>query len=131
MEITREDFTESFILLKVNGLYKEGMSTEEIYDITRGWWCVNPERAAKIRYAAAVVSNIIVGVFEIDSWMPATEKDRGISEKLNKKRYGFNGRVAGEEIREKYVGKSVSGLYKRGNQNPVMYIEPVDRQGQK
>ncbi len=124
MEITRNDFTESFLLLKVHGLYKEGMGQDELYDITRGWWVLSLPRAEKIQYAASVVSGIILEVFRIDCWEKAKESDRGISEKKNKNRYGFIGNVADDAIRKKYVGKSVAGLYKRGNQSAVMYIEP-------
>ena len=39
------------------------------------------------------------------------EKEKG--------RIGFSGQVASDDIRSKYIGKSVAGLYKRGEAAPV------------
>lgn len=39
-----------------------------------------------------------------------------------KNRFEFVGKIAGDEIRNKYKDKSVSGIYSKGEQNPIRYI---------
>ena len=40
----------------------------------------------------------------------------------SKNRRGFAGVVAEDEIRKRYVGKSVTKYFKRGPKNPVKYV---------
>jgi len=56
--------------------------------------------------------------------MPVSEDI--IKNDIDGKRFEFVGQVADESIRKKYVGKSVTSFYKRGEQNPIKYILKQD-----
>lgn len=36
--LMREEITDNIIIIKLNRSYRPGMSSEELYDITRGCW---------------------------------------------------------------------------------------------
>ena len=38
--------------------------------------------------------------------------------------WGFNGKIAHEAIRNKYINKSIAHLKKRGQANPIRYSIP-------
>lgn len=50
--------------------YRPGMTEQELRDSTRAWWVLNVNRAAKMRYMAAVTEGVVVGVWRIvdGSW---------------------------------------------------------------
>jgi hypothetical protein len=41
---------------------------------------------------------------------------------MGEKRKAFYGKVASEEVRQRYVGQSIKEFLKKGDQNPVKYI---------
>ena len=68
-------------------------------------------------------------VYKIAGWFPAhtTYNSIPVSEDIimhdvEGKRFEFVGQVADDSIRKKYVGKSVTSFYKKGEQNPIKYI---------
>lgn len=127
IELKEEDITENIIMLKVNKFYYNGITPEKLYDITRGEWTVNIDKARNIKYALSVYEGIIVEVYNIVEWFPAytTFNQRHIKQKFDvnsKKRYEFIGNIAEENIRKKYINKSVAHLFKNGGQNPIKYF---------
>lgn len=127
-ELCQEDITENVIFIRVNR-YHYGMTEFELYDQTRRSWKVNPERANKVKYAFAVYDRLILEVYKIVAWFPAhtTYCSLPVSEDvkqhdIDRNRMEFVGQIAEQTIREKYVGKSVTAFYKRGEQNPIKYI---------
>ena len=120
-----EDITENIIAFKVNKSYKENMTETELYDITRGCWRINRERAQLVDYAFSVYEGTIIEVYKIEKWLPGEELQRTTfpDEKVPKKRYGFKGEIAEKEIRDKYIGKSI--IYKKGEQSPFKYFFPL------
>lgn len=127
-ELTTEDITENVIMIRINKLYNSGLTPYELYDITRACWAVNKERADKAKYAISIFQGVVIEMYEITSpWLEAgstfytswwrTEDD------TPEDRYEFVGRVVKDEIlRKKYVGKTVSKLFPKGNQNPIRYF---------
>lgn len=109
------EISEPAILITVNQLYREGMSAEELYEITRGNWVVNPQRSNKAQYAFAVYKGIIREVYEIEAWSPAKARN---PEQKTEDRWRFDGKVA-HHLRH-YVGGSISKT--KGAQNPIQYI---------
>lgn len=102
------------------------LKVNELYDVTRGIWAVDINRAKTMKYAFAVYYGLVVEVYSIATWFPAgTTYSYRIDKVEGKfaKRYEFVGNIAPEEIRNKYINKNVSSLFKSGNQNPIMYIE--------
>lgn len=123
------DITENIIMIRINQAYHYGMSLFDIYECTRCCWKVSYDQAQKVQYALSVYDGMVVECFKVLQWVPAystlhvhfyeppeesRDKDMG--------RYEFIGNIAEESIRKKYVGKVVSDLFPRGNQNPIKYV---------
>lgn len=126
-KLTVENIDENVIIFRITQ-YQHEMSTTEIYDLTRRCWKVNVEKARKAALAFAVYKGIVLEVYRIDKWVPghSTYNSIPVSDEIKRRdkqqgRWEFVGDVA-EDIREKYVGKNVSGFFKRGNQSPFIYI---------
>ncbi len=104
---------EPAILININNLYQRDISREALYQATRKSWRININRVKNIRIAFSVYRGIVREIFLIDKWLPSSEV---------KGRYMFQGKIAPENIRNKYLNKSVSGYWKKGSQNPIKYI---------
>lgn len=124
-ELDIKDFQENVMLIRINKLYHNEMTPYELYEITRAYWRVNLEQAKKVRYALAVYYGMVLEVYEIAEWLPAfsTMMNHRVdnSEEL-KNRYEFVGRIASDDIRNKYKDKSVANIFSKGEQNPIRYI---------
>jgi hypothetical protein len=108
------------LTIRPNKLYKEGMSQEELYDISRGIWKITPSRISRIKFAVVFYKGIAKEVFEILSWHPANttpykyfRRDHYDTEN----RWEFVGRPAGKNIRDQFVGKYME--FKQGDANPA------------
>lgn len=122
--LEREEITENVIVIKINRSYKETMSESDLYDVTRGYWKLNLERAKQAEYAFSVYKGIIKEVYKIDGWLPAGSIPRPAlaDAEVPADRYEFVGKAAEDEIREKYIGKSIAYLYRKGDASPVKYF---------
>jgi hypothetical protein len=104
---------EVVVLLRLNKSWYEGMSPEDLYDITRAWWVMSLATAEHVTRALAVAGGVVREVYQPTRWMrspvPGLEN-----------RVGFDGVVATD--REAYVGRDVSHLFRRGSANPVRYL---------
>ena len=114
---------ESVILIRINQHFRYSMTEMELYDFTRGYWKINIDRAKNAKYAFAVYNGIIQEVYEIKTWLKAGESMsvRGKIE-IIEDRAEFIGNIAEENTRRKYKYKSVEEYFKKGNANPIMYI---------
>lgn len=124
-KLTRADITDNIVIIKVNKSYREGMSAMELYDITRGCWMRSLSSVKDCEYALAVVNGIVKEVYRIEAWLPAEEVTRETipyNEKTDARRIAFQGAVAMENVRKKYLNNSVAELFKRGEANPVKVI---------
>lgn len=112
------------LLIRINKLYRHGMSAHDLYEATRGVWRVGPRRE-EARYALAVFEGVVREVYEIDEWHPAgsvpyTTRD---TDRLRiEGRWEFIGHPATEEVRSRYVDRSVASYFKPGQQNPIVYV---------
>jgi hypothetical protein len=102
------------------------MSDIELYDATRGIWRIDPSNAAR-RLALPVFNRVIQEVYEVEHWLPAgsTLSTRGRLE--SRGRFEFVGRIADKSIRDFYRLKSVATHLVPGNQNPIRYLDPLNR----
>ena len=110
------------ILININKTYKYGISDIELYDATRSAWVVNDNRE-RAKYALSIYQGIVKEVYEIKGWYLNnstfnTRKNEELDLETN--RYEFVGRIAPENIRQKYKMKDVSEYV--GTQNPVRYV---------
>lgn len=115
------EVTDPALLIRINKLFRHGMSAEELYEVTRGVWKLGPRRE-EARFALAVFEGVVREVFAIERWHRAGTtpyRDRQLDRLEG--RWEFTGRVAEEPVRARYRGKSVAAYLKRGLQSPVVY----------
>lgn len=103
---------EKVITIKINQKYRERLSAEELYDATRYCWSLTLSRAQEANYVFAVANGEVKEIYENLMWYAVEDR----------RRVAFTGQVANEQIREKYIGKSVRNLYKQGEANPCKYF---------
>ena len=116
--------TDPVLLIRINRLYRDGMTEDELYDATRSCWKLGTRRNL-LKYAFAVFHGVVQEVYEIDGWHEGgtTPCTSGIHKKPRTKgRWEFTGHVAEEAVRSRYVGRSVADYFTRGQQNPVKYV---------
>ena len=126
-ELTFADITEPIVVIKINRSYHEGESAEKTYDNTRGCWKNRFEYVEPAKYALAVVFGEVKEVYSIRCWKWAKDLNRVTAPykpEIEAGRIGFEEELAPEDIRQKYIGKSVNAFFKRGNANPVRVICP-------
>lgn len=112
------------LLIRINRLYRHGMSAHELYEATRGIWKVGPRREG-VRHAFAVFEGVVREVFEIERWDPAltTPYDtRELTREQGEGRWEFIGHRATEDVRATYVNRSVKEYFKHGQQSPMTYV---------
>ena len=109
------------ILIRINDLFRYGMSDIELYDATRCAWKVGPQRK-KAKLALAVFDGIVQEVYEIEGWYPAGSTLLTREARPRPDRWEFVGRIAAESIRKRYRLKSVRSHFSRGAQNPIRYV---------
>ena len=117
------------MLIRINRLYHDFMSSEEMYEATRGIWRVG-ERRYKADYAFTVFKGIVKEVYKINQWYPALTtkyRSRKFLEEIknidSSNRWEFEGDIAEDYIREKYLEKSVIRyLPSFGGANPIIYV---------
>jgi hypothetical protein len=113
------------ILIRVSRLYREGMSSEALYEATRGVWRAAGKKRDQARYAFGVSDGIVRAVYEIAEWYPAATtvyKTRDAKELDTDHRWEFTGTEAAASMLNKYLGRSVAGYFSRGNRNPIFYV---------
>lgn len=119
------DIRHNLVIIKINKLYNPNMTSEELYEGTRGIWKRKIESVNNAEYALSVANGIVVEVYKIDGWYKAGTfpmKTRTINEERCKERIEFVGSIASDEVKSYYLGLNVSHLFKYGEANPVKYI---------
>jgi hypothetical protein len=114
------EITEPVLLIKIPKLWYPAIPAQELFDATAMWWVIG-ERRNDAKYAFAVVRGVIREVYRITSWRQRIEGDRDWKDDIGKKpRWGFDGQIA-EDLAH-YRNRSVAHLYKRGDRNPIRFI---------
>ena len=116
--------TEPAILIRINRLYKHGMSAKQLYDATRGVWKVGPRRV-KAQLAFAIFEGVVQEIYKIRKWEPAGSTRYGtrLQDKLRVRgRWEFVGKLASPSLRYRYLGRDVSKYLRTGSQNPITYV---------
>lgn len=104
------------LLLRLNKSWHDGISAEDLYEITRAWWVISPANAQRVERVLAVAGGVVREVYRPTQWLPSPIE--GLENRI-----GFEGVVAPD--RETYVGRDVSHLFRYGSANPVRYL-PLD-----
>lgn len=116
--------TEPALLIRIAKLYHDQMTPEMLYEATRGVWKVGVARS-NVDLAFAVSNGIVREVYVVNQWHPAGTiryVTRDMKDVRVKGRWEFIGIPASDKIRNKYIGKSVSHYFQRGNANPIFYV---------
>ncbi|MBF8274892.1 MAG: hypothetical protein HW380_3997 [Magnetococcales bacterium] len=113
------------LLIRINKLYRHGMSARELYEATRGVWKLNKKRVESVKFAFSVFEGVVREVFEVDSWYPAGSlpyETRSTSDVTLEGRWEFEGHIAMDDIRNKYIDRSVKKYLPQKAQNPISYV---------
>lgn len=110
------ELTDAVIIININKRYSRGISGQDIYEATKQAWVIGEKRRKTTHFALAEYTGIIIEVFEIEDWYAV---DTPTNKRKN--RWGFNGRIAAPDIRDKYLNKSVAHSKKQGAANPIRY----------
>lgn len=137
-----EWFDDDCVVIRVNRSVEEarerlgrrfdGESAESrmaLYDATRSAWVIGEQRRRTTKLAFTNIDGVIREAYEIEAWLPAgstMRSDQTIDR--DPRRWEFVGRVAPEEVRKRYVLRSVSHLFKRGDINPLRFFGPSSPQ---
>ena len=118
------DIEEKVILIRISKLYHESMTSEELYEATRGAWKVGPRRD-EAEYAFSIGNGEIKEIYEIASWLPAGTLRYQTRPNVDIEvagRWEFQGALAPDSMRKQYLGKSVKHYLPRGASNPITYV---------
>ena len=121
--LSQNDITDDIVVIKINQSYYEGIASEALYDYTRGIWKRSLKTVSVADYALSVAFGVVVEVYKVDRWMPATDTvftARKVDPKKVTERVAFEGKVAPDSVRNRYIGKSVAHLFKYGAANPCV-----------
>mgnify|MGYP000052286496 CR=1 FL=1 len=122
---------EAVLIIRVSKLYHSAISDIELYEITRGVWKVSGSRRESVEFVFSVYQGVVKEVYKVNSWCPAlttlyqtrTKKDITLNGEIEMDgRWEFLGEVAEQNIRGKYINKSVAFIFSQGSSNPVKYI---------
>ena len=115
---------ENVVLIKLSQTFRYNMSPQDLYDSTRGIWVVSEHRRKNTQFAFAIYDGVIQETYKIQSWFPAgSTYASGRTDIENWKkipRYEFVGNIS-QEMRKKYLHKSVDHYWKAKAQNPIRY----------
>lgn len=116
VEIDKED---SGVAILINRDYKPQFGDLDIFEYTRGIWSKNMVSIAKgARYAYATNHGVVKEIYEIYEWVPAGTQQyftRVLDPDKVKNRYEFIGKLAPDNVREKYKGKLIKKERSYGN----------------
>ncbi len=106
-------FNERVMLIRINKRYRYDMSPKELYEATRKDWVISSARARITPIVCSIYLGIIREVYKVDRWIPSPDV-------LG--RWKFEGEIAPQDVREKYINKSVKHIFTQGSQNPIKYV---------
>lgn len=128
-----EDLAHKLLVIKVNKSYKRNMSPEETYDIVRGVWSANINRAQQSDYVLGVYNNLIVGCYKPDCWykisecplnkIPQHTQDADLSSMQNRIFFECSNISILDKNQSFYLYKSIEKFeHIQKSQNPIAYI---------
>lgn len=137
MPLEKEEIKHSILVIKINKLYRRGMSEDELYDAVRGFWSASLKsiESRKVKYVFGVYNGLIVGVYKPDVWYYGYQMidipQRGILtpddyEKIKNRVYFVcNNYHNLDKEGQFYLHKSIVNLkVNQSAQNPITYLMP-------
>lgn len=105
------------VLININKTYKRGKGTLSYYEATKESWVIKKSRLKDLKFALAEFRGFVVEVFEIHEWYQV--EVQGVHGGKPRTRWGFNGKVAQDDIRALYLNKSITKA--KGAAFPLRY----------
>ena len=106
------------VIININKSYpKMKYKDDGVYEATKESWSMDKNRVKTIKYVLAEYQGLIVEVYKVHKWNPI---DAMTAKGKYKLRWGFDGEIAEDIIRDKYVNKSIKDA-KGKAQNPIRY----------
>lgn len=124
----RADISEPAILIRINKLYRYGMTDVELYDATRSAWRVGKRRRDEARYAFSVFEGVVREVYQIAEWLPggSTFNNRNRGKRAARvQRWEFVGTIAEDSMRQRYLNRYVVLLRSVGGHRVTWPRQPV------
>ena len=99
------------VLIRINRLFEQGMSDDELYEATRKWWRVgHPRRqlgtTSAPEWAMTVFNGVVRAVYRIEEWEQPTDEDIAV-EPTHVTRWGFHG-TRDQDLEMIYLHRDVS-----------------------
>ena len=113
--------TDPTMMIRINNLFRYGMSPIELYDATRSSWKVGAQRESA-KFAFAVFEGVVQEVYTIRGWYPAGETLSTRGAPKTPGRWEFVGDIAEARVRNRYRFRSVRRYLPQGSQNPIRYV---------
>ena len=137
--LEKEDIKHNVLVIKINKLYRRGMSDAELYDTVRGYWAASLKsiEARGVKYVFGVYNGLIVAVYKPDKWYYTYEMiDAPQADLLTPEDYErLKNRVyftckdynALDDEGRFYLNKSIVNLkVNQSAQNPITYLSPIE-----
>lgn len=105
---------ERALVIVINKLFWFGIPPNDLYEATRKSWVGSKRRLENVQFVIATYFGIVREVYEVEEWFDIFD------DRTQKIRYGFEGKVAANEIRNKYLHQSA--IRYKGNGNPLKYV---------
>lgn len=126
---TLEKIDDDCIIININRTYKRGSGDDAIYNATKEIWDIKEHRRNKTKFVLSEYKGLIVEVFKVEKWY---SKERGYNPGAKKYGqtylgYGFEGIIAEESIRNKYINKTISPYKKRGFASVLIFPETLEK----
>ena len=117
------------IIININDQYVRNLQPQQIYQATKEIWRIDKNKLNKIKYVLSEYRGLIVEVFKVCGWYPKERGYNPTSKKAGQKytAYGFNGEVADDAIRNKYINKTLAHNKAQGQSNPILYSETYNK----
>jgi hypothetical protein len=82
------------IFVKPTELWHKGMSKDDLWEVTRGWWALSEKRLTSIRYVFSIPNFVIRAVWEVEpeDWREQGPGDRGWDDVLRRRKRGLEKR---------------------------------------
>lgn len=116
-------------IININKTYKRGSGESAIYDATKEIWNIAEHRTNQIEYVLSEYKGFIVEVFKVNKWYLKERRYNPGAKKYGQTYlgYGFEGMVAEEPTRNKYINKTISPFKKRGFARSVIFPDTLQK----
>jgi len=123
-----EQIGDDCIVININGQYNRAMGTTAIYNATKQAWRIDKNRRKEIQYVLSEYRGLIIEVFKVSKWYDIARPYGPQSKKAGQEYLasGFDGEVAEDSIRDKYINRSIADRKKKGRANPISYADSIN-----